>query len=163
MSDHGRSDSDAKLILPQKRLSLGLALCNILISFQSRCFQRRFCGAYEQYMRLTVKTERQERSVAGTVFSDGKPRIIQVRGINMEAALDDEMLYIENTDKPGFIGALGTLLGEAGVNIANFNLGREEEAGRAIALIGIDQAVEDNVLAKTRDLQHVVDAKRLHF
>lgn len=120
-------------------------------------------GAYEQYMRLTVKTERQERSVAGTVFSDGKPRIIQVRGINMEAALDEAMLYVENTDKPGFIGALGTLLGGAGVNIANFNLGREEQAGRAIALISLDQPVKDDVLENTRKLEHVVDAKRLQF
>lgn len=120
-------------------------------------------GAYGQYMRLTVKTERQERSVAGTVFSDGKPRIIQVRGINMEAALDENMLYIENTDKPGFIGALGTVLGEAGVNIANFNLGRAEEAGNAIALIGVDQVVDDGVLEQTRALDHVVDAKTLSF
>ena len=120
-------------------------------------------GAYGQYMRLTVKTERQERSVAGTVFSDGKPRIIQVRGINMEASLDENMLYIENTDKPGFIGALGTVLGEAGVNIANFNLGRDEEAGKALALIGVDQPVDEQVLEKTSGLDHVVDAKRLSF
>lgn len=120
-------------------------------------------GAYGVYMRLTVKTERQERSVAGTVFSDGKPRIIQVRGINMEAALDDEMLYIENTDKPGFIGALGTVLGKANTNIANFNLGREEEGGNAIALIGIDNRVSDETLDAVRELEHVVDAKRLSF
>ncbi len=120
-------------------------------------------GAYDQYIRLTVKTERQERSVAGTVFSDGKPRLIQVRGINMEAALDEEMLYVENTDKPGFIGALGTILGEAGVNIANFNLGRKQDTGQAIALIGVDQAIEADVLEKTRQLEHVVDAKQLHF
>ncbi len=120
-------------------------------------------GAYGQYMRLTVKTERQERSVAGTVFSDGKPRIIQVRGINMEASLDENMLYIENTDKPGFIGALGTVLGEAGVNIANFNLGRDEEAGKALALIGVDQPVDEQALEKTSGLDHVVDAKRLSF
>ena len=120
-------------------------------------------GAYGQYMRLTVKTERQERSVAGTVFSDGKPRIIQVRGINMEASLDDNMLYVENSDKPGFIGALGTVLGEAGVNIANFNLGRDEEAGKALALIGVDQPVNEQVLEKTSGLDHVVDAKRLSF
>jgi len=120
-------------------------------------------GAYGQYMRLTVKTERQERSVAGTVFSDGKPRIIQVRGINMEAALDENMLYIENTDKAGFIGALGTALGEAGVNIANFNLGRAEEGGKAIALIGVDKVVCNEVLETTRGLDHVVDAKTLSF
>ena len=70
-------------------------------------------GAYESYIRLTVVTERQERSVAGTVFSDGKPRIIQIKGINMEAELGPHMLYVTNRDKPGFIGRLGTLLGRA--------------------------------------------------
>ena len=98
-------------------------------------------GAYETYMRLTVKTERQERSVAGTVFADGKPRIIQVKGINMEAELGAHMLYITNADKPGFIGALGTTLGDAGVNIATFHLGRQTEGGDAIALVEIDEAI----------------------
>src|SRR5690606_28410763 len=70
-------------------------------------------GAYESYIRLTVVTERQSRSVAGTVFSDGKPRIIQVKGINMEAELGAHMLYVTNEDKPGFIGHLGMVLGDA--------------------------------------------------
>jgi D-3-phosphoglycerate dehydrogenase / 2-oxoglutarate reductase len=81
-------------------------------------------GAYETYVRLTVKTERQERSVAGTVFSDGRPRIIQIKGINLEAGFAPSLLYITNNDKPGFIGRLGTLLGNEQVNIASFNLGR---------------------------------------
>ena len=82
-------------------------------------------GAYETYMRLTVITDRQERSVAGTVFSDGKPRIIQVKGIDMEAELGSNMLYTTNADKPGYIGAIGTLFGENDVNVATFNLGRD--------------------------------------
>ena len=98
-------------------------------------------GAYDSYIRLNVKTERQQRSVAGTVFSDGKPRIIQVKGINMEAELGPHMLYITNADKPGFIGALGTHLGDAGVNIATFHLGRQNEGGDAIALVEIDEAI----------------------
>ena len=65
-------------------------------------------GAYETYVRLTVKTERQERAVAGTVFSDGKPRIIQIKGIDLEAGFAPHMLYVTNKDKPGFIGRLGT-------------------------------------------------------
>ena len=79
-------------------------------------------------MRLTVTTERRTRSVAGTVFSDGKPRIIQVKGIDMEAELGRHMLYVNNLDKPGFIGALGALLGDAGINIATFDLGRDAAA-----------------------------------
>ena len=120
-------------------------------------------GAYETYMRLTVKTERQERSVAGTVFADGKPRIIQVKGINMEAELGAHMLYITNADKPGFIGALGTTLGDAGVNIATFHLGRQTEGGDAIALVEIDEAIAPDVLNAVNSLPHVQQAKPLAF
>ena len=90
-------------------------------------------GAYENYIRVTVETERQKRGVAGTVFSKGLPRLIQVKGIDMEAELSPHMLYITNEDKPGFIGRLGTLLGELDINIANFNLGRLDQGGDAIA------------------------------
>ncbi len=91
-------------------------------------------GAYENYIRLTVKTAGMERSVAGTVFSDGKPRIIQIKGIDMEAEFGPHMLYVTNEDKPGFIGALGMLLGNAHVNIATFNLGRKAQGGAAAAV-----------------------------
>jgi D-3-phosphoglycerate dehydrogenase len=120
-------------------------------------------GAYETYVRLTVRTERQERSVAGTVFSDGRPRIIQIKGINLEAAFAPSLLYITNKDKPGFIGRLGTLLGNGGVNIANFNLGRAAPGGEAISLIEVDGKIEDPVLDDVRALEGVVQAKRLAF
>ena len=120
-------------------------------------------GAYDTYIRLTVITERQERSVAGTVFSDGKPRIIQVKGINMEAELGAHMLYITNFDKPGFIGALGTTLGDAGVNIATFHLGRQERGGDAIALVEVDEPIEPEVLNKVNALPQVQQAKPLAF
>ena len=120
-------------------------------------------GAYENYIRLTVATERQERSVAGTVFADGKPRLIQVKGINMEAELGPHMLYITNNDKPGFIGDLGTVLGRAGVNVATFNLGRTAPGENAICLIEVDEPVPDKVLKEVENLRNVVQAKRLSF
>ncbi len=120
-------------------------------------------GVYETYIRLTIITERQERSVAGTVYSDGKPRIIQVKGINMEAELGPHMLYITNEDKPGFIGKFGTLLGDAGVNIATFNLGRVVEGGDAIALIEVDGTVSEPVLGQIEALSAVKQAKALAF
>ena len=120
-------------------------------------------GAYETYIRLSVVTERQERSVAGTVFSDGKPRVIQVKGINMEAELGPHMLYTTNADKPGYIGAVGTIFGENGVNVATFNLGRDKPGGNAIALIETDAPITDEVLARVRALPHVVQASRLSF
>jgi D-3-phosphoglycerate dehydrogenase len=120
-------------------------------------------GAYETYIRLSVQTERQERSVAGTVFADGKSRIIQVRDIDMEAELGPHMLYTENLDKPGYIGALGTALGMAQMNIATFNLGRSQPGGKAIALLEMDEPIPDDVLAKVKELPHVTEAKRLSF
>ena len=80
-------------------------------------------------MLVTVITERFERSVAGTVFSDGKPRFIQIKGINIDAEIGNHMLYTVNEDVPGIIGLLGHTLGEGGVNIANFTLGREAVGG----------------------------------
>ncbi len=120
-------------------------------------------GQYESYIRLTVLTERQERSVAGTVFANGKPRIIQVKGINMEAELTPSMLYVTNEDKPGHIGRLGTLLGNLGVNIANFNLGRADVGGDAIALLSIDGKLNDNQLNEIAALPGVRQAKSLAF
>jgi D-3-phosphoglycerate dehydrogenase len=120
-------------------------------------------GAYENYIRLTVVTERQERSVAGTVFTDGKPRIIQVKGINMEAELGDHMLYVTNEDKPGFIGRLGSTLGDAGVNIATFNLGRDSRGGEAICLVEIDEPVTAEVLKAVNALPMVTQVKLLAF
>ncbi len=120
-------------------------------------------GAYETYIRLTVKTDRYERSVAGTVFSDGKPRIIQIKGIELEAGFGSHMLYVTNMDKPGFIGAVGSLLGNAGVNIASFHLGRHAEGTDAICLVEVDGGVPDAVLAAVKDLPQVKQAKALAF
>ena len=120
-------------------------------------------GAYETYIRLTVKTANMERSVAGTVFSDGKARIIQIKGIDMEAEFGPHMLYITNEDKPGFIGALGTMLGNAGVNIATFNLGRKAQGGEAICLVSIDEAPPASVLQAVAALAQVKQVKPLAF
>ena len=120
-------------------------------------------GAYETYIRVTVKTEAMERAVAGTVFSDGKPRIIQIKGIDLEAEFGPHMLYITNDDKPGFIGALGMLLGNANVNIATFNLGRRTQGGEAICLVSIDEPTPASVLLALSKLPQVKQAKPLEF
>jgi len=120
-------------------------------------------GAYETYIRLTVRTKDLERSVAGSVFSDGKPRIIQIKGIELESEFGPHMLYVTNMDKPGFIGALGMLLGNAKVNIATFHLGRQAQGADAICLVQIDEQVPDAVLAAVQKLPHVRQAKRLAF
>jgi D-3-phosphoglycerate dehydrogenase len=120
-------------------------------------------GAFESYIRFTVKTAEYDRSVAGTVFSDGRPRIIQVRNIDMEFELAPRMLFIRNADKPGFIGTFGMLMGEAGLNIATLNLGRDRPGGDAICMVALDEPVSDDVLAKVQALPQVVRVNRLEF
>ena len=120
-------------------------------------------GAFESYIRLTVVTDDYDRSVAGTVFSDGRPRIIQVRNIDMEFEVAPRMLFIRNADKPGFIGKFGMLMGEAGLNIATLNLGRDTPGGDAICMVAIDEPVSEDVLAKIRALPQVVRVNPLAF
>jgi len=103
-------------------------------------------GVFDGYVKLTVVTDRRERSIAGTVFSDGKPRFIQIKGINIDAEIGAHMLYTTNADVPGIIGTLGQTLGDAGVNIANFTLGRAAAGGDAIALLYLDEAPRAEVL-----------------
>ena len=120
-------------------------------------------GAYQTYVRLTVKTERQERSVAGTVFSDGKPRLIQVKGINMEAELTPHMLYVTNADKPGFIGKFGALMGDENMNIATLNLGRDFPGGNAICLVALDEEISAEAINKVATLEQVQHVHALKF
>jgi D-3-phosphoglycerate dehydrogenase / 2-oxoglutarate reductase len=117
---------------------------------------------YESLMRVTVQTEMGRRSFAGTVVA-GAPRIVEVKGMELESAFAPAMLYVNNLDKPGFIGALGALLGEAGVNIATFNLGRVAAGDDAIALVGVDQAPDEALIARIRALPHVKEARALRF
>jgi D-3-phosphoglycerate dehydrogenase / 2-oxoglutarate reductase len=117
---------------------------------------------YDSLMRITITTEIGKRAFAGTVIG-GAPRIVEVKGMELDAAFGPAMLYVNNLDKPGFIGALGMLLGEAGVNIATFNLGRVSADADAIALVGVDQAPDDALLARIQALPHVKEARALRF
>ncbi|MFY9291021.1 MAG: phosphoglycerate dehydrogenase [Methylorubrum rhodinum] len=118
---------------------------------------------YESVVRITVDAEDMPRDAAGTVFHDGKPRVIEIRGIDIDAAFAPHMLYVRNHDKPGFIGRLGTVLGEAGVNIGTFNLGREEEGGNAIAFVAVDAPVSAQVLEAIAAIPQVKRVRPVHF
>ncbi|GHF57417.1 phosphoglycerate dehydrogenase [Seohaeicola zhoushanensis] len=120
-------------------------------------------GAFDGYIKVTVVTDKRERSIAGTVFSDGKPRFIQIKGINIDAEVGAHMLYTTNEDVPGIIGTLGQTLGTNGVNIANFTLGRATPGGEAIALLYVDDAVPAPVLKKLEDTGLFRQVKPLEF
>ena len=118
---------------------------------------------YQTLIRVTVETEHGKRSVAGTLFGGSKPRVVEIKGIQVEAELGPHMLYITNEDKPGLIGNLGTILSQAGVNIATFHLGRSAPGDDAIALLELDQALPADVLNKVRALDLVDRAEPLSF
>ena len=120
-------------------------------------------GDYESLITVTVVTEKQSRLVSGTVFADGRPRIVNIKGIRMDAEFGRSMIYITNLDKPGFIGKFSSTLGDAGINIATFHVGREAPGGNAIALIEVDGDVPPDVLAKVQALPQVKSAKPLKF
>ncbi|MBO6882622.1 MAG: phosphoglycerate dehydrogenase [Marivita sp.] len=120
-------------------------------------------GAFDGYVKVTVVTSERERSIAGTVFSDGKPRFIQIKGINIDAEIGAHMVYTTNEDVPGIIGTLGTTMGENNVNIANFTLGRSAAKGEAIALLYVDEPVPTKVVDKLKATGLFKQVKPLQF
>src|SRR5690606_35713052 len=120
-------------------------------------------GVYDGYIKLTVPTANQTRSVARTVLPDGQPRFIQITGINMHADRGANMIYISTPDVPGMIGFMGTTLGEGGVNSANFQLGRDAQGGAAIALLYVDEPVKQEVLDQLVAHSAIRQAKQLVF
>ncbi|SHH54711.1 phosphoglycerate dehydrogenase [Marivita hallyeonensis] len=120
-------------------------------------------GAFEGYIKVTVVTDTRERSIGGTVFSDGKPRFIQIKGINIDAEIGQHMVYTTNEDVPGIIGTLGTTMGSHGVNIANFTLGRSSQKGEAIALLYVDEPVPAKALQALNDTGLFKQVKSLEF
>jgi D-3-phosphoglycerate dehydrogenase / 2-oxoglutarate reductase len=119
-------------------------------------------GDYHTLVRLDVEADAGELRIAGTLFS-GKPRLVEIDDVALEAELTPNMLFIRNEDKPGLIGRLGTLLGEAGINIANFNLGRSRPGATAVCLVAVDGAVEPSVLDQVRVLPGVINVDSLRF
>ena len=118
---------------------------------------------YQTLLRLTVEGQKRTRVLAGTLFAGTEPRLIDVQGIKVEAEFAQRMLYIRNYDQPGFIGALGTLLGNKNINIATFHLGRRDSGGEALALVELEENITDDVLSEVRNLPQVVRANVLQF
>ena len=118
---------------------------------------------YQTLVRVTVETGQLTRSVAGTLFAGSRPRIVEIKGIKVEADFAPHMLYVTNQDRPGFIGRFGATLAGAGINIATFHLGRASQGGDAICLVSVDEPVPEDVLAMVRTLPLVVQATALAF
>jgi D-3-phosphoglycerate dehydrogenase len=120
-------------------------------------------GNLESRIRIVVTAEDMPRHAAGTVLSDGVPRIVEIRDIKVDAEFAPHMIYIRNADRPGFIGAFGSLLGDAGVNVATFNLGRDRAGGDAICFVAVDEPVSAELLARIEAIPQVKRARALQF
>ncbi len=120
-------------------------------------------GDYHTLIRVSVKTDAGERSVAGTLFGNEAPRLVELFGIKVEADLAGHMLYVVNEDAPGFIGRIGTLLGESGVNIGTFHLGRRDTGGEAVLLLSVDDPVTPDLITRVRALPGVKTVMALKF
>ena len=118
---------------------------------------------YHTLVRVTVRTPQGDRSVAGTLFGNRAPRLVEIIGIKVEADLHGPMLFIVNEDKPGFIGRLGSTLGEGGVNIGTFHLGRRDAGAEAVLLLSVDERIPDPLLAAICRLPGVKQVKALNF
>jgi D-3-phosphoglycerate dehydrogenase len=117
---------------------------------------------YDSLMRISVAFEGGRVDLAGTVIG-GVPRIVQIKGMDLDAPFCPDMLYVNNLDRPGFIGRLGSLFGDAGINISTFYLGRLSSGDDAIALVGVDQPPGEALLTKVKSLPYVKEVRFLRF
>jgi D-3-phosphoglycerate dehydrogenase len=120
-------------------------------------------GDLQAAIRVTVEAEDATRSVTGTLFAGKEPRVVNIEGVPIEGALTSHMLFIRNEDKPGMIGGLGTILADAGQNIADFRLGRVGAGQTAVALVSLDAPLADAVFEKVSALPQIKQVKRLSF
>ena len=118
---------------------------------------------YQTLLRVTVATSQGDRSVAGSLFGNNSPRLVEIFGIGIEAELAGNMMYIVNQDAPGFIGRIGSLLGESDINIGTFHLGRRKAGAEAVLLLSVDQRIPQDVLEKVEQLEGVKLARALSF
>lgn len=99
--------------------------------------------------------------VWGTMFAERHPRIVRLGQISMDAIPEGAMLVIENEDRPGVIGNIGTTLAGQGINIGRFQLGRME--GRAICMVNIDSPADEHVINKIRSLPHIIRVRNVQL
>jgi D-3-phosphoglycerate dehydrogenase / 2-oxoglutarate reductase len=111
------------------------------------------------------RSSQQEYSAQGTVLYGTTPRMLRVNGVALESQLEGTLLLFSNSDVPGVIGQIGTLLGKEGVNISNFALGRREAVlgADAFALVGLDGAVPEGTLPLLRALPNVIEARLIRL
>ena len=121
-------------------------------------------GGAGSVLSILVKTQSEEHMVKGAVLHNDNPRLLHVDGIEVEAPLERNLIYLRNRDVPGVIGKVGTILGDHRINIADFSLGRragDEKHREAIAVVHVDGSIPDKVLAELRRVPAIEQAKAI--
>ena len=118
---------------------------------------------FASLIKIVLRSKDKEASVCGTLIRKNDPRIVMVNGFPVEAEPRGYILYFKNYDRPGVIGRIGTLLGEANINIAGMRLGRFKPGEEAVALLNVDQPVPDELLKKIEELPNIIEVKMLNL
>jgi len=137
----------------------------ILAEHGIECSERRHAGVsdYSFEICVGVTTDRESHRVSGTLFSRSDPRICSIDGFRVDARPEGYMLVCHNEDKPLIIGRVGTIIGNAGVNIANMVLGRDHAGGRAFTILNLDAPLTEETLTALRELPHIIQVRMVHF
>ncbi|MBF0519609.1 MAG: phosphoglycerate dehydrogenase [Nitrospirae bacterium] len=118
-------------------------------------------GAYNTMLTLKIKCDVTDHVFSGTLFSKMDPRIIRINKYSLELIPEGYMLFINNVDKPGVIGSIGTLLGESGINIARMSFGRESKGGKAVSVVSVDEDISSTMMGKIRNLVNILSVKKI--
>ena len=114
-------------------------------------------------IKLRVKTNKGECSIAGTIFGKSDPWIVQVDQFKIEATPDKYMLLFHTQDRPGVIGNIGTSLAKHGINISRMQFGREKVEGKSLLLLSTDDPVSAEVIKEMKGLPHVISMNSIEI
>ncbi len=114
-------------------------------------------------IQVEIKTDKETRKIGGTLSPNKQPRIVKVDTYYVEVTPAGNMIMIQNWDKPGIIGNLGTLLGKQNINIASMTFGREKPGGKAITVLNVDSPVSPEALDKIKKIENILAVKVINI
>jgi D-3-phosphoglycerate dehydrogenase len=114
-------------------------------------------------VQLQIRTDRETRKISGTLSSNKQPRIVKIDESYVELTPPGEMIFIQNWDKPGIIGNLGTLMGKHNINIAAMTFGRDKPGGKAISVLNVDSVISTEILDKIKKTENILTVKLIRI
>jgi len=120
-------------------------------------------GEFVNLVQIEIKTDKETKKISGTLSGNKQPRIVKIDEYYVELSPLGEMVFIQNWDKPGLIGSLGTLLGKNNINIAAMTFGRDKFGGKAISVLSVDSQVAVEMQEKIRKLENILMVKAIRL